>query len=62
MAEIRYCDVSELTEEERWRLAGEVEARNTARRAKMTAEERRRIPPWETEDVPEDQQIILRKP
>ena len=35
------------------RTAGEVEARNAARRLEMTTEERSAIPPWETEDVPE---------
>ena len=38
MPEIRFCDASDLTEEERWCLASEVEARNTARRMNMTAE------------------------
>ncbi|WP_181335486.1 hypothetical protein [Hyphomicrobium methylovorum] len=61
MPEIRYCNVSELTEDERWRLATEVEARNTARRMSMTDEERRQNPPWKTEDVPEERQIVLRK-
>ena len=45
MPEIKYRDISELTDEERWRLASEVEARNVARRWKMTAEERRNSPP-----------------
>lgn len=40
------------------RLAGEVEARNVQARAGMTAEERRAIPPWYTEDVPRGQQIV----
>jgi hypothetical protein len=31
MPEIKYCDISELTEDERWRLASEVEVRNAAR-------------------------------
>lgn len=42
------------------RTAGEVEARNTARRQGLTDEQRRKIPPWETQDVPDDQQIVRR--
>jgi hypothetical protein len=61
MPEIKYCDISELTDDERWRLASEVEARNVARRWKMTAEERRNSPPWETEDVEPERQLVLRK-
>lgn len=38
-------------------IAGEVEARNVQKRAKMTEEERKRIPPWETEDVPREKQL-----
>lgn len=40
------------------RFAGEVEARNSSRREAMTPEERAATPPWATEDVPEDRQII----
>ena len=40
------------------RLAGEVEARNASRREEMTPEERAATPPWATEDVPENRQII----
>jgi hypothetical protein len=45
---------------EEWyrRLAGEVEARNVANRLGMTSDERRAKPPWSTEDVPWDQQIV----
>lgn len=39
-------------------VAGEVEARNVQTRANMTAAERRAKRPWETEDVPEDEQIV----
>lgn len=39
-------------------LAGEVEARNTQKRLAMTPEERRSTPPWKTEDVPRENQII----
>lgn len=40
------------------RLAGEVEARNVQKRMNMDAAERRATPPWATEDVPRDQQIV----
>ena len=40
------------------RLAGEVEARNVQSRMTMNAAERRATPPWETQDVPDDQQIV----
>jgi hypothetical protein len=40
------------------RLAGEVEARNVQARMNMTPDQRRATPPWTTEDVPFDQQII----
>ena len=40
------------------RFGGEVEARNAARREAMSPEERAARPPWATEDVPEDRQII----
>jgi hypothetical protein len=40
------------------RTAGEVEARNVQRRMGMSAEERRAKPPWETQDVPDAQQIL----
>jgi len=40
------------------RLAGETEARNVQRRRKFSAENRRSIPPWETQDVPDGQQIV----
>jgi hypothetical protein len=43
------------------RSAGEVEARNVQTRRDMTPEQRRATPPWETEDVPRDQQIIRRR-
>ena len=59
MPEIWYCAIWELTESERRRLVSEVEARNTVRRANMTSEERHRTPPWETEDVEPDRQIVL---
>lgn len=40
------------------RLAGEVEARNVQTRRDYTPEQRRASPPWETEDVPRDRQIV----
>jgi hypothetical protein len=40
------------------RLAGEVEARNTQTRQAMGRSERRARAPWETQDVPDDQQIV----
>lgn len=47
------------TPEEAYRsLSGEVEARNVQSRLGMTAEERAATPPWETEDIPENRQIL----
>lgn len=47
------------TEDEAYRsLSGEVESRNAEKRLDMTAEERAAVPPWETEDVPSNRQII----
>ena len=40
------------------RTTGEVEGRNVERRLSMSPEERAATPPWETEDVPEDRQIV----
>lgn len=40
------------------RTAGEVEARNVQTRRDWPMEQRRATPPWETEDVPRDQQIV----
>ena len=40
------------------RLAGEVEARNAQKRHDMTADERRATPPWETQDIPDADQIV----
>lgn len=40
------------------RTAGEVESRNVQTRMDMTPAERRSTPPWATEDVPRDQQIV----
>lgn len=42
------------------RSAGEVEARNVVRRHYMTAEQRRATPPWMTEDMPAERQLIQR--
>jgi hypothetical protein len=43
------------------RLGGEVEARNVQSRMNMTADQRRATPPWETQDVPDELQIIRRR-
>ena len=40
------------------RLAGEAEARNVQSRMNMTMDERIALPPWVTQDVPTDQQIV----
>lgn len=40
------------------RLAGETEARNVQTRMDMTPEQRRATPPWETQDVPDAEQIV----
>ena len=40
------------------RSAGEVEARNVQHRMDWTPAQRKATPPWETEDVPREQQIV----
>ena len=40
------------------RLAGEVGARNTASRMNLTMDERLPLPPWATQDVPTERQIV----
>lgn len=40
------------------RTIGEVEARNVQKRLDMTPEQRRAIPPWETQDVPYELQLV----
>jgi len=40
------------------RLAGETEARNVQARMNLTAEERRSLPPWDTQDFPFVDQIV----
>jgi DNA-binding CsgD family transcriptional regulator len=40
------------------RLAGETESRNVQTRRDFTPEQRRARRPWETQDVPDDQQIV----
>lgn len=42
------------------RLSGEVEARNVQSRMDMTMDQRRASPPWATQDVPDDMQILQR--
>jgi len=51
---------SELLSKEQtyYRLGGEVEARNVQNRRDYTPEQRRASPPWTTQDVPDDQQIV----
>lgn len=44
------------------RVAGEVEARNVQARANMNPDTRRTTPPWATEDVPLERQIVPDKP
>lgn len=41
-----------------WLQADEVQARNAERRMNMTPEQRKATPPWTTEDVPRDRQIV----
>jgi len=43
------------------RTSGEVEARNVTARRRMLPEQRRATPPWETQDVPDEQQIVRRR-
>lgn len=45
-----------------FRSAGEVEARNTARRMRMTQRERAKSDPQQTEDVPRNEQIVVVAP
>ena len=40
------------------RAAGEVEARNVTARQNLTPEQRREKPPWTTEDIPSEKQIV----
>lgn len=40
------------------RLAGETEARNVQTRMNMSADERKATPPWETQDIPDADQIV----
>ena len=41
-------------------LAGEVEARNVQTRKDFTAQDRREIPPWQTQYVPDEYQLVRR--
>mgnify|MGYP001031748360 CR=1 FL=1 len=54
-------DLYGLQEEAYRRAAGEVEARNVQARMNMSAAERRATPPWLTQDVPDDRQIVRLK-
>jgi len=47
---------AELNHDWYWRNAGEVQARNVETRAGMNDAERRAIPPWETQSVPDAEQ------
>ena len=40
-------------------IAGEVEARNVQKRLNYSADKRREVPPWDTEDVPREMQISM---
>lgn len=40
------------------RMSGEVEARNVQKRMNMSMDERIALPPWTTQDVPTEQQIV----
>lgn len=42
------------------KISGEVEARNVQKRLYMSPEERRARPPWETQDIPFEEQIVRR--
>jgi hypothetical protein len=54
----KYDPASKLTPYEQYkRLAGEVEARNVQSRIDMTPEQRKATHPWETQDVPDIDQI-----
>lgn len=57
----RAIGVLESAHDQYRRLAGEVEARNVQHRMDWTPEQRRETPPWVTEDVPRDQQIVWRR-
>jgi len=41
-----------------YQLAGETEARNVQKRRDMSMPKRMALPPWATQDVPDDQQIV----
>src|SRR5690606_19036550 len=58
--QVRAMAEGRAAEEVYKRLAGEVEARNVQTRRNMTAAERRATPPWKTQDIPDEQQIITR--
>jgi hypothetical protein len=57
----RAMGVMEQANDQYRALAGEVEARNVQKRMDMDAATRRATPPWATEDVPRDQQIVRRR-
>ena len=41
-------------------MAGEIESRNVENRHRMSADDRRRIAPWRTQDVSENQGVVIR--
>lgn len=57
---LRYQDEKRTPFSQYHRTSGEVEARNVEARMDWTPEQRRETPPWHTEDVPRDQQIVRR--
>jgi hypothetical protein len=68
-AEERLTDLIDVLESDAWReaayrryarSAGEVESRNIERRMTMTPEDRRRISPLRTQDLPNHRQIVRR--
>lgn len=59
LLERRAREINPTTQRDAYnRLAGEVEARNVQTRRDFTPEQRRATPPWETQDVPDADQII----
>lgn len=60
LAFLKEQDIKRTPESQYRRTAGEVEARNTQTRRYLTDEQRRDIPPWQTQDTPDDQQIVRR--
>jgi hypothetical protein len=58
-----YTKMSDAERQRMWwnlyaRHAGETESRNTEFRRELTADDRRMLPPWVTQDIPDDKQIV----